>query len=93
VLVQLRQKFKEIRLKQVDSQLDVLNVASEELEEERLVDEVSEANESVGLLAVDENRPRDEAHVLDVAHVRPVHQKGQDQVQKRLFLLAELLAI
>lgn len=72
MLVKLRQELLEVGIKDIDAKLDILDVAAEQLNEERLMYKVGEADKGAGLLAVSEDRASQEAHVFDVADVGPV---------------------
>ena len=72
MLVKLRQELLEVGIKDIDAKLDILDVAAEQLNEERLMHKVGEADKGAGLLAVSEDRASQEAHILDVADVGPV---------------------
>ena len=72
MLVKLRQELLEVGIKDIDAKLDILDVAAEQLNEERLMYKVGEADKGAGLLAVSEDRACQEAHILDVADVGPV---------------------
>ena len=50
--VEIRKDFLEVCLEDIDSEFDVRNMTSEELDEEVLVDEVCKANECFWLIAV-----------------------------------------
>ena len=82
MLLQFRQLFLEVAIEDVDAKLDILDVAAEQLDEDGFVDEVREANEGTGLIAVDQQGPRQEAQILDVVDVGSVHQEGQNQVHE-----------
>ena len=62
--MQFGQYLSEVAVEKFDSQLDILDVASEECNEQLLVDEVREADEGRGLFAVNEERARQEAQIL-----------------------------
>ena len=65
VLAQFGQHLLEVAVEQVDSKFDVLDVPSEELDEELFVDEVREANECIRFTAVDQKGASEKAHVLE----------------------------
>lgn len=73
--VQLREHLREVLVKQIYPQLDILDVAPEQHDEELLVHEVREADECFGLAAVDEQRACEEAQILSKQKVRKVKVK------------------
>ena len=62
--MQFGQYLSEVAVEKFDSQLDILDVASEECNEQLLVDEVREADEGGGLFAINEECARQETQIL-----------------------------
>ena len=87
----------EIVVEEVDTKFDVLDVAAEKLDEERLMHKVGEADERLGLLAIGEQCSCQEAQVLvkinmvkwdkydayfNISNIRSVDQERENQMHK-----------